>query len=78
VEHPRPRIMPKGTPTFCVYESRGQYLLYRPSSSQVLATFDREREVIAAARATAAAIKADQVRVVFIVATQFDDTTGTA
>jgi hypothetical protein len=36
----------------------------------VLATFEREREVIAAARKTADAIGASQVRVVFIVPTK--------
>jgi hypothetical protein len=62
--------MPTGTPTFCVYEVDGAYLNYRPSSTTALASFDREREVIAAARQTAAALHADQVRVVFIVPTK--------
>jgi hypothetical protein len=62
--------MPTGTPTFCVYEVKGQYLMYRPSSTTVLASYEREREVIAAARETAHALHADQVRVVFIVPTK--------
>ena len=62
--------MPKGTPTFCVYEEAGAFVLHRPASSSVLAVFTREREVIAAARKTADAIGATQVRVVFIVPTQ--------
>ena len=61
--------MPSGTPTFCVYEVDGAYLAYRPSSHTALASYTREREVIAAARQTAAALHADQVRVVFIVPT---------
>ena len=60
---------PRGMPTFCVYEVEGVYLNYRPSSLQALASFDKEREVIAAARETAHALHADQVRVVFIVPT---------
>jgi len=63
-------VMPKGVPTFCVHEVDGAYWLYRSHSTQALARFDREREVIAAARQTAAALKADQVRVVFIVPTK--------
>lgn len=61
--------MPRGMPTFCVYEVDGAYLSYRPASTQALASFEREREVIAAARQVAAALHADQVRVVFIVPT---------
>ena len=61
--------MPTGTPTFCVYEVDGSYLAYRPSSHTALASYDKEREVIAAARQTAAALHAEQVRVVFIVPT---------
>jgi hypothetical protein len=61
--------MPTGTPTFCVYENQGAYLHYRPSSTTALASYDKEREVIAAARETAHALHADQVRVVFIVPT---------
>lgn len=61
--------LPTGTPSFCVYEVDGKYLMYRPSSTTVLASFEREREVIAAARQTAAALHCDQVRVVFIVPT---------
>lgn len=62
--------MPTGTPTFCVYELDGAYLAYRPGSTTALASYEREREVIAAARQTAAALHADQVRVVFIVPTK--------
>jgi hypothetical protein len=61
--------MPAGMPTFCVYEVDGAYLAYRPSSHTALASYDKEREVIAAARQTAAALHAEQVRVVFIIPT---------
>jgi hypothetical protein len=59
--------MPPGIPTFAVYEEQGRYVYYRPSSTQTLATFDRERDVIASARASAAAIGATEVRVVLII-----------
>ncbi len=62
--------MPAGTPTFCVYEVDGEYLFYRPNSTTALASYEREREVIAAARQTAAALHAEQVRVVFLVPTK--------
>jgi|CZKF01.1.fsa_nt_gi hypothetical protein len=62
--------MPSGIPTFCVYEVDGRYLAYRPSSMTALASYDKEREVIVAARQTAAALHTDQVRVVFIVPTK--------
>ena len=61
--------MPSGTPTFCVYEMDGSYVAYRPSSTTALARYEKEREVIAAARETAHALHATQVRVVFIVPT---------
>jgi hypothetical protein len=61
------RVYPLGIPTFCVHEQDGAFKVYRPSSTQIIASYDREREVIAAARVTAAALHATQVRVVFIV-----------
>jgi len=60
---------PHATPTFAVYEEDNVYRYYRPGSTQPLRDFEREREVIAAARTHARAIGAAQTRVVFLVPT---------
>jgi len=57
----------RGTPTFTVYELGDKYIFARDRSSNALARFDRERQVITAARQFAAALGCDTVRVVFVV-----------
>jgi hypothetical protein len=64
---PRHGAMPHGTPTFTVEELDGEFVNYRPSGSQPLARFDREREVIAAARKIGEAMGVTQMRVVFLI-----------
>jgi transcriptional regulator with XRE-family HTH domain len=57
----------KGIPSMTLYEENGLYRFYRDRNSQPIATFDRERAAIAAARSYAKAMGHDQVRVVFFV-----------
>ena len=68
--NPRRSPMPKGIPSMTLYEEHDRYHYYRDRSSHPLASFDREREAIAAARKYAAALGAPQVRIVFIVPTE--------
>jgi hypothetical protein len=68
VEHHRQAGEP-GIPIFTVYESGGEYVYSRKPGSKRLATFERERTVIAAGRDIARAIGAPYVRVVFVVPT---------
>jgi hypothetical protein len=61
-----------GTPTFTVHEVDGAFVYYRPNSSQPLARYDLERQVLAAARHIGDGLNSAQMRVAFIIPTKPD------
>jgi hypothetical protein len=67
---PRRPTNPRGIPSMTFYEIDNRYTYYREASSYPIATFERERQALEAARKYALALGHALVRVVFVIPTK--------